>query len=56
VESVSTTQLMAGFHSAWRGGSGKAEALRKAALELLHDEKFRHPFYWAAFQLFGDGY
>jgi CHAT domain-containing protein/tetratricopeptide (TPR) repeat protein len=56
VESTSTTELMARFHSAWRGGSGKAEALRIAALELLRSERFRHPFYWAGFQLFGDGF
>jgi len=56
VESTSTTELMARFHSAWRGGSSKAEALRKASLELLRSEKFRHPFYWAGFQLFGDGF
>jgi CHAT domain-containing protein/Tfp pilus assembly protein PilF len=56
VESTSTTELMARFHSAWRGGSGKSEALRIAALELLGSERFRHPFYWAGFQLFGDGY
>jgi CHAT domain-containing protein/tetratricopeptide (TPR) repeat protein len=55
VESTSTTELMARFHSAWRGGSGKAEALRIAALELLRSDRFRHPFYWAGFQLFGDG-
>ncbi len=56
VESTSTTELMSRFHSAWRGGSGKAEALRIAALELLRSERFRHPFYWAGFQLFGDGF
>ena len=56
VESTSTTELMARFHAAWRGGSGKAEALRNAALELLRSDRFRHPFYWAGFQLFGDGY
>ena len=55
VESTSTTELMARFHAAWRGGSGKAEALRNAALELLRSDRFRHPFYWAGFQLFGDG-
>jgi len=33
-----------------------AQVLRAAALELIRGGQFRHPFYWAAFQLFGDGY
>ncbi|HTQ57518.1 MAG TPA: CHAT domain-containing tetratricopeptide repeat protein [Bryobacteraceae bacterium] len=56
VESASTTELMARFHSAWRNGSNKARALREAVLEVARQERLRHPFYWAGFQLFGDGY
>ncbi|HTT65436.1 MAG TPA: CHAT domain-containing tetratricopeptide repeat protein [Bryobacteraceae bacterium] len=54
VEARSTTELLARFHAAWRTGSGKAPALRQAALALLRGENFQHPFYWAGFQLFGD--
>jgi CHAT domain-containing protein len=33
----------------------KAEALQRAALKLLQDRQYRHPFYWAGFILIGDG-
>ena len=62
VDSSSTRQLMVEFH---RGLSrrvatrssrlSKAEALRLAALSLLKDPRYRHPFYWAAFVIVGDG-
>jgi CHAT domain-containing protein/predicted negative regulator of RcsB-dependent stress response len=32
----------------------KAEALRRAQLEILKQEKFKHPYYWAAFVLIGN--
>ena len=34
--------------------SKKAEALQRAALKLLKDRQYRHPFYWAGFVLIGD--
>lgn len=33
----------------------KAEALRQAALQVLHNERYAHPFYWAGFVMIGDG-
>ncbi|HLW76517.1 MAG TPA: CHAT domain-containing tetratricopeptide repeat protein [Bryobacteraceae bacterium] len=56
VESSSTTRLMLKFHSALRSGETKADALRHASLDLLRDDRFRHPFYWAPFELYGDSY
>ena len=54
---------MLAFHRAFEGRlkagepiKGKAAALRNAMLELSHNPEFRNPFYWAAFQLLGDGY
>lgn len=36
-------------------GKGKAEALQLAQKSLRErDEKYRHPYYWAAFVLTGD--
>lgn len=62
VDSASTTQLMTNFHQLLTSqvaktvpGVNKAEALRRAALKLLTDAKYRHPFYWAGFVLMGDG-
>jgi CHAT domain-containing protein len=54
VESASTTELMLAFHRSLRKGQSKAEALRSAALKLLGDSRYRHPFYWAGFVVVGD--
>jgi len=57
VESASTTALMVAFHRALLPKlNGKAAAWRSATLGLLKDAATRHPYYWAAFALIGDGY
>ena len=56
VESTSTTELMLQFHKSLLAGQGDAQALRQAALGLMKTERFRHPFYWAGFAVYGDGY
>lgn len=66
VNSASTTALMLEFHRQLRGGGQsatsprqtpltKAEALRRASLKLLRNNAYQHPFYWAAFNVVGDG-
>jgi CHAT domain-containing protein len=66
VESASTTELMVGFHrhlqERFSGSNSpgaqrmtKAEALRRAALQLLRSERYAHPFFWAGFVMVGDG-
>jgi CHAT domain-containing protein/Tfp pilus assembly protein PilF len=59
VDAASTTDLMLAFHRLARpAASGRprvAEALRAAALTLLRDPRYSHPFYWAAFGVIGDG-
>jgi CHAT domain-containing protein len=66
VNSASTTALMLEFHRQLREGVRpanssrpapvtKAEALRRASLNLLRSDAYRHPFYWAAFTVVGDG-
>lgn len=62
VDSTSTTLLMSNFHRliAPQQSSGavrvsKAEALREAALKVLANPQYRHPFYWAGFVVVGDG-
>jgi CHAT domain-containing protein len=55
VEALSTTRMMLSFHQDMLHGVGKSEALRRAELKLIHSEKYSHPFYWAAFDLMGDG-
>ena len=55
VEASSTTEMMIAFHQGILHGMSKSESLRRAELQLIHTDKHRHPFYWAAFVLMGDG-
>ncbi len=42
-------------HHVAQPNASKAESLRQAMLGLMDHPKYRHPAYWAAFALFGDG-
>ena len=58
VESASTSDLMVNFYHSLgtnrsRSNRNKAEALRAAAMNLMKDERYRHPFYWSGFVLIG---
>jgi CHAT domain-containing protein len=60
VDSASTARLMIDFHSNLQSEKGPsqasaAEALRRAAIKLMADPKYRHPFYWSGFVVVGDG-
>ncbi len=60
VDSASTAQLMIDFHrnlESERGPSqaSAAEALRRAAIKLMADPKYRHPFFWSGFVVVGNG-
>jgi CHAT domain-containing protein len=55
VESRSATSLLVAFHTRVAGGGdSKAAQLRAAALTLLHNPKYGHPYYWSGFILVGD--
>jgi CHAT domain-containing protein/Tfp pilus assembly protein PilF len=55
VDSDTSASLMVDFHRNLTANMTRAEALRQAALKLLHTEQYRHPFYWAPFIVVGDG-
>jgi CHAT domain-containing protein/tetratricopeptide (TPR) repeat protein len=55
VEDASTAELMRRFYRGLHGGASKAEALRRAQLDLLRRPATSAPYFWAAFQLNGDG-
>lgn len=59
VDADSTEALMVGFHRRLRQPAGPAadvaEALRRAALAVKAEPRYRHPFYWAGFTLLGSG-
>ena len=52
LEDRSTTHLMKVFYDHLARGEAKADALRQAQLELIHDGA--SPYYWASFQVVGD--
>jgi CHAT domain-containing protein/Tfp pilus assembly protein PilF len=55
IEAGSATALLAAFHREVAGGApGKAAHLRRAALQLLRNPRYAHPYYWAGFVLVGD--
>jgi len=60
VDSAATTRLMIDFHHNLQSGSGPsrtspAEALRRAAIKLMADPKYSHPFFWSGFVVVGNG-
>ena len=55
VNDESTARLVSGFYGALADREvSKAEALRRAQLSMLGERKFRHPAYWAPFQIIGN--
>jgi CHAT domain-containing protein/tetratricopeptide (TPR) repeat protein len=55
VSDASTATLMGEFYrNLVKEKLDKTDALRKAQLFMLGNEKFAHPFYWAPFVLIGD--
>jgi CHAT domain-containing protein/tetratricopeptide (TPR) repeat protein len=54
VDDASTRQLMRNYYAELAIGTGRAEALRRAKLQLLHQPRHAHPRAWAAFIPVGD--
>ena len=46
--------LMVDFHRELKSGATKSDALRQAMLATMKKPEFRHPFYWAGFELIGN--
>lgn len=55
VDSAATRGLMVAFHRRLRAGEPAARALQGAGRELRRRAAWRHPFFWAAFVVVGDG-
>ena len=55
VDDQATRALMTSFYGKLSAGEARSEALRRAQLELLGQPRTQAPFFWAAFQLAGDG-
>ena len=54
VSDTSTRALMRDYYGELSRGSGRADALRRVKLRLLHQPRYAHPYYWAAFIPAGD--
>jgi CHAT domain-containing protein len=51
---LATEELMVRFYSHLRDDSpGRAEALRRARLDLIEGGQFSHPYFWSPFILVG---
>src|SRR5207253_5912690 len=56
VDSASTAKLMIDFHKRLRDETAartKASALQQAALTVMKDPRYRHPYFWAGFVVIG---
>ena len=55
VQDKSTAEMMVRFYRYLNNPSlGKAEALRRAQLEMIRSRDYSHPYYWAGFVLTGE--
>lgn len=55
VDADATSELMLSFYRSLRGGASPSLSLQKAALYMLSQPRYRHPFYWAGFSVIGAG-
>ena len=53
VDDEATRALMVKFYELWKGGASAASALRQAQQHVAAQPKWKHPCYWAAWQLWG---
>jgi CHAT domain-containing protein/Tfp pilus assembly protein PilF len=54
VNDDATARLMSALYTGIHRGESPGSALRGAQLEMVHDERWSKPYYWAAFELQGD--
>jgi CHAT domain-containing protein len=54
VEDEATKDLMVNYYKRLLNNQGRSEALRQTQLEMLKNETYQHPYYWAAFIPSGD--
>src|SRR5438046_8721952 len=59
INSASTSDFMTAFYqnlySAKKEPLTKARAMQRAALTVLKNDHYQHPFYWAGFVMVGNG-
>ena len=55
VDDAATQTLMVEFYRNLAAGRSRADSLRRAQLHVLQKPETKHPLFWAAFVLYGDG-
>jgi CHAT domain-containing protein len=55
IDSTGTAGLIEEFYQGLLRGQAVSEALRAAALAVKRRPQSEHPYYWAAFSIFGSG-
>lgn len=55
VDDFATMKLMKSFHSTYYKGNSASRSLQEGIKEMLANEHTRHPYYWAAFSVYGRG-
>jgi CHAT domain-containing protein len=53
VDDEATGALMTRFYELWKAGAPTARALKEAQEFVRSQEKWSHPYYWAAWVLWG---
>ncbi len=56
VNDLSAARLMSAYYRNMLKGLPPAEALRRSQVELLIQRPFHHPYFWAAFAVWGKGF
>lgn len=56
VNDLSAARLMAAYYRNMLKGLPPAEAIRRSQVELLSQRPFHHPYFWAAFAVWGKGF
>jgi CHAT domain-containing protein len=54
VNDEATARMMSALYARIKNGESPGSALRNAQLEMARDERWRKPYYWAAFAVQGD--
>ncbi|NEP23597.1 tetratricopeptide repeat protein [Moorena sp. SIO3I6] len=49
VDDQSTKELMVSYYQKLNQGLGRSEAMRQAQLEMQQNQRYQHPYFWAAF-------
>ena len=53
VDDEATRALMTKFYERWKAGAPTATALTEAQAFVKSQEKWKHPYFWAAWSLWG---